>query len=488
MLPGLDGGIWTSVTPPEGVAAEARFAQLLARPDHPTPQLAAFKRRRPHDRIWHPTGCPGIHLRSLEILRWESTAVGRAFRPSERCRIGSVVRLRDERRIPIRTELLRAGDPAWDDWLIDVPRDVYHTAGYHAYAQGSGEGEPFLIVVGDRQRGFAWPYLLRTVSEVEGLAGAGGTDVTSVYGYSGPLAWGCAPGDPFLATAWSEVLSVWREQGAVSAFTRFHPLLGNASLLSALPWPRDRADEPEPVVALGRTVSIDLSVSEEAARAGYSENLRRQISNFRQAGLTTTHDEDWTSIAAFVHLYRETMARNAAADYYFFDAANLGRLHAALSGHVHLLLTRMDEVVGAAGLFTECGGIVQTHLVATNAALASMSPNKVLVDDAQNWARKRGNRVLHLGGGRGAREDSLFEFKRRFSPRRHLFFTGRWILDRPAYRGLLEAHLAAARGDKPLDPGYFPAYRAPVLTLEADPKPIGLRPRSAAHDGCERVE
>jgi ribosomal protein S18 acetylase RimI-like enzyme len=364
---------------------------------------------------------------------------------------------------PIRVDLLRAGDPAWDDWLSDVPRDVYHTAGYHAYAHGSGEGEPYLIVVGDRQRGFAWPYLLRQVSEVESLAGSGATDVTSVYGYSGPLAWGCTLGDPFLATAWSEVLAVWRHQGAVSAFTRFHPLLGNASLLSALPWPRDGAVEPEPVVALGRTVSIDLSVSEEAARAGYSESLRRQIRNFRQAGLTTTHDEDWTDLAAFAHLYRETMARNAAADYYFFDASDFDRLHTALSGHVHLLVTRMDEVVGAAGLFTEYEGIVQEHLVATNKALAPVSPYKVLIDDAYTWARKRGNTVFHLGGGRGAYEDSLFEFKRRFSPRRHPFFTGRWIIDRQACRDLVKARVSAAQGEGLLDPDYFPAYRAPVV-------------------------
>lgn len=369
---------------------------------------------------------------------------------------------------PIRIDLIRAGDPAWDDWLSDVPRDVYHTAGYHTYAHESGEGEPYLIVVGDRQRGFAWPYLLRPVSEVDslagsGLAGSGLTDVTSVYGYPGPLAWGCTPGDQFLAAAWSEVLSVWRQQGAVSAFTRFHPLLDNASLLPAFSPLRDGADEWEPVAAIGRTVSIDLSASEEAARAGYWSGARRQLRQSRKAGLRTTHDEDWKDLVAFAHLYRETMARNDAADYYFFDVADFERLHAAIPGHVNLLVTRMEDVVAAAGLFTEYGGIVETHLVATNQALARVSPYKVLVDDTQSWARRRGNTVFHLGGGRGAREDSLFDFKRQFSPRRHLFYTGRWILDRKAYRDLLEARLSATQSDGSLDPDHFPAYRAPVI-------------------------
>ena len=38
--------------------------------------------------------------------------------------------------IPI--SVLRADDPAWDERLKDVPRDIYHTRGYHLYAQGSG--------------------------------------------------------------------------------------------------------------------------------------------------------------------------------------------------------------------------------------------------------------------------------------------------------------------------------------------------------------
>jgi ribosomal protein S18 acetylase RimI-like enzyme len=343
-----------------------------------------------------------------------------------------------------------------------VPRDVYHTAGYHAYSNGYGDGDPYLVVAGDSRCGMAWPYLLRQVSEVENLAGSGATDVTSVYGYSGPLVWGCAPGDEFIARAWSEVQAIWRDQGAVSAFTRFHPLLGNESIMAGLSGPGDDG-KSEPVASIGRTVSIDLTVPEEVARAGYSESLRRQIRNYRQAGLSTTHDESWTDIGAFTYFYHETMARNAAADFYFFDADDFQRLRVALDGNVHLLVTRVGDVVGAAGLFTEYRGIVQEHLVGTNQALAHISPYKVLVDDVYEWAKKRGNTVFHLGGGRGAYEDSLFEFKRRFSQRLHPFFTGRWVLDGSACRDLLEARRSATSGGGVLDPDYFPAYRAPVL-------------------------
>lgn len=375
---------------------------------------------------------------------------------------------------PIRVHLLSATDTAWEEWLSDVPRDVYHTAGYHAYAQESGEGEPYLLVVGDRRRAMVWPYLLRRVSEVGELAGSDATDVTSVYGYPGPLAWGCGPGDPFLSSAWSEIQEVWREQRAVAAFTRFHPLLDNASLLSGLRSPSHVGAEMEPVVPVGQTVSIECSLSEEAARAGYAGTLRRQIDASRRAGLSTTHDVSWTDLANFAQLYRETMVRSGAAGYYFFDEADFQRLRVALAGHLHLLVTRLDDVVAAAGLFTEFGGIVQAHLVATNDAAVSLSPSKVLLDDSRRWARERGDVVLHLGGGRGGREDSLFTFKSRFSDRRHLFHVGRWILDRTAYEDLLEVRLTGRPDGRVLDPTFFPAYRAPLV--EAGPP-------SAAREG-----
>jgi hypothetical protein len=297
--------------------------------------------------------------------------------------------------------------------------------------------------------------------------------VTSVYGYSGPLAWGCVPGDEFLAAAWTELVGLWREQGAVATFTRFHPLLGNAALMAGIDGRRDGGGETRApaVAALGRTVSIDLTLDEDAIRSGYSESLRRQIRNYRQVGQTTIDDVEWADLDAFTRLYHETMSRNDADDYYFWDADNFRLLRKSLGEHVHLLVTRVGDVIGSAGLFTEYQGIVQEHLAAADEAFASVSPYKILIDDVARWAKRRGNTVLHLGGGRGAREDSLFEFKRRFSPRRHDFHTGRWILDPRSYADLAEARRIAVGDRGLLDPGYFPAYRAPLR--DADPAPAG---------------
>jgi hypothetical protein len=360
------------------------------------------------------------------------------------------------------TQLLRPRDPEWTSWLMDVPHDVYHTAAFHAYSEASGEGTAYLAVIGDRHRGLAWPYLLRDVAEVPELAGSEATDVTSVYGYPGPLSWGCAPGDSFLLRAWEELLGLWRAQRVVGAFTRFHPLLGNVSVASGFESERGRADYTRSVELFGRTVSINCEIDEEAARSDYHASVRRAIDRARRDGLTTTEDTDWEGGVDFARLYRETMLLNRASPYYFFSASDFQRLRHELTDHVHLLVTRSAADVVASGVLLEFNGIAHTFLSASDRNVRP-SPKPLFYDDARRWARTRGNRVLHLGGGRRSRDDSLLEFKGRFSSRRHPFHVGRWVVNGRAYDELVEARMAGIGAARRLEPGFFPAYRAAAV-------------------------
>jgi len=367
-------------------------------------------------------------------------------------------------------ELLTSADPDWDERLAAAGVDVYHTAGYHRFHAGPEAGEALLAIAGTASRGFAWPHLLRRVSGIPGLGETRWADVDSVYGYPGPVVWGCDPKDPFVQEAWTGLQAEWRQMGVVAAFTRFHPLLGNAALGRALrtssPNDAQRAARPaNAVVDSGATVSIDCVAGDDEAVGAYARVLRQEIAAARRKGLRTEHDSAWAELTTFVRLYGQTMDRNRAADTYRMSVEDARRLQSEVAPYIHLLITHLEGVVVAAGLFTEYRGIVQAHLVGTDDRYRRLSPLKVLLDDARRWARLRGNRVLHLGGGRGGREDSLFEFKARFSPRRHAFHTGRWILIPDAYEDLL-ADRSRTLGDEQrstLDPAWFPAYRAPLI-------------------------
>ena len=115
----------------------------------------------------------------------------------------------------------------------------------------------------DGARGVVWPYLLRSISDVPRLEDAEGSDVDSVYGYPGPLAWGCKPGDGFTRGAVDAIVAVWRSQGALGAFTRFHPLLGNERWGADVPAVGPNTGPS--VLELGETVAIDLRQDNDAA-------------------------------------------------------------------------------------------------------------------------------------------------------------------------------------------------------------------------------
>src|SRR5438105_3203280 len=148
------------------------------------------------------------------------------------------------------------------------------------------------------------------------------------------------------------------------------------------------------------------------------------------------------------------MVRNRALPFYFFLPDYFHRLKQALGSHAALLLTRLNNDIAAAAILIEYRGIVQNHFCVNNEEYIRLAPSKVLLDDARLWARGRGNHVFHLGGGRSGAKDSLFAFKAAFSRQRHIFYTGRWILDAGAYQALCHSSWKSTE--------FFPAYRQPV--------------------------
>lgn len=86
------------------------------------------------------------------------------------------------------------------------------------------------------------------------------------------------------------------------------------------------------------------------------------------------------------------------------------------------------------------------------------------VRSAAGWAKSRGNRYLHLGGGVGGSNDRLLQFKRGFSELLFPFSTLRLITDEGKYRELTtrRAHAADVSAEDVSSGQFFPAYRAPL--------------------------
>jgi hypothetical protein len=294
------------------------------------------------------------------------------------------------------------------------------------------------------------------------------------------LAHGCASADGFLQDAWHGLLEHWESERVVTVFSRFHPLLANHRLLESSARPEFGTMAGLGLRAEGHTVSIDLTGCQsgggKAAGLAWPKHIRYDIRRARALGITTETNCSWDNLAEFVRLYHLAMNRNRAAAKYYFGETYFHGLRRALAGRVFLHVGRLDNKIIAAAVTSEYAGIAQYLFSGDDEELREVSTLKVLLTDIAEWAQGRGNYSFHLGGGRGAQDrDSLFFFKSRFSPGRHTFHTGRWILDSAAY-AMLCGH-TARRGTQD-NSGFFPAYRAPEALLSQHPtlvaSPVGL--------------
>jgi hypothetical protein len=158
----------------------------------------------------------------------------------------------------------------------------------------------------------------------------------------------------------------------------------------------------------------------------------------------------------FLTAYRETMMRVTATDYYFFNDRYFAEFRAALGERLHLLVVEHERQGVTAGLFTECLAIVPYHLGGTHDEFLSAAPMNLLFHFPRTWFKDRGAVVIHLGGGVGAQQDSLFYFKAGSSSARVGFHPWRVVATHEVYRELV-AQWCRETGPPP-SRSFFPAY------------------------------
>ncbi|GAB4176122.1 MAG: hypothetical protein Fur005_38100 [Roseiflexaceae bacterium] len=346
----------------------------------------------------------------------------------------------------------------WQQALRQIPHDFYFLPTYHALAEARGEGHARLFLYQQGEYTLALPLLLRPLDTITGMEqiGRGWWDATSVYGYTGPIASHTTIPEAVLhefRVALSEAL---REQRVIAVFSRMHPL---------------QPDQQTILRGLGeyqvrwQTVSIDLQRSPEAQVAAYRQGHRYEVRRLQKLGLNCERDEGFIHLAEFVDIYHETMRRVEATGSYFFDQAYFEYLRTM--GNFHLWLGRLEGRIVCGALFSLCDRICQYHLAGTRNDSLRMAPMKLVIDQARQWAWQQGAHALHLGGGLGPQQDSLFQFKAGFSDQRHDFAIWRWILDSEPYERLTQQRneIERQRGMRLASGEFFPRYRSPAIPL-----------------------
>lgn len=329
----------------------------------------------------------------------------------------------------------------WADALDRVRHYVYHRPEYVRLDADLLGGTAAAWIYREDDQLVLLPLVRRS------LPGTPWTDVVSPYGYPGPVTGPGPATREYFQRCFTRLKHDLHDDKVVTGFLRLDPM-------SELP-----AEALEPageVVRHGSTVAIDLARPEEELLASFRRDHRRDIRRARDAGVVVGFD-DWSRFEDFSSIYRENMSRVDAAEFYFFDDAYFHRLREALGPELHLAVADLDGEAVAAALAFEHGGIVQYHLSGTRTAALRLRPSKLMLLELALWARGRGNHAVHLGGGVGGADDTLFHYKAGFSSWHHAFSTVRIVTDEKAYVDLVaERNPGADAADRR---GFFPAYR-----------------------------
>ncbi len=329
--------------------------------------------------------------------------------------------------------------------------DIYFYPEFSYLCQLHGDGQAYCFVYCESPGNMViYPFLARQINELipfnnfsENLI-----DITSPYGYGGYLrSSDQVDMDRFYAT----FKQYCQENDVVSEFIRFHPILKNYYYC-----PKDIKIE-----LWNETVAIDLTKDESEIFMGTNASCRNAIRQAQKNDVIIQHDEHFKYMDDFYDIYIKTMTRVNAQDYYLFPRKWFSDVVRLLAGNLSLFHAYYQDSIIASALQFHSGPFVQGHLAGALYEMRHLRPTNLLYHQIALWAKKRGFRIYHLGGGLKP-HDNLFKFKASFSPIRMNYYIGKVIHNHELYKSLTDLK-SDFDGDNLLDEPYFPEYRPPKL-------------------------
>lgn len=326
----------------------------------------------------------------------------------------------------------------WTDYIEkSFEHDFYHTWFYHSI---NTKGTPMLFVYEEQNDFIALPMIQRAIKDSCMF------DMTSVYGYSGPVS--NKKFEEFDDQQIKNFECSFREfvekEKIVSVFSRLHPFLNQNLFLDKIGGIREN----------GKTIFMDLTIPLEEQRENYHKRLFRQIKQLRKKDYLIKETESQDDIKIFTRMYTENMDRLSASQDYYFDEEYFTKILKTREFNCKLIMI-YDGEEATCGAIVGCSkNIIRNHLSATNENYIKDSPSKLLTDEISLIGRNLGMKYFHLGGGVGGRNDSLFTFKSYFSSQYLEDYIWCYIADEQKYESLLKERDISSYN------AFFPLYRS----------------------------
>ncbi|MGV3055335.1 hypothetical protein [Streptococcus hyovaginalis] len=200
--------------------------------------------------------------------------------------------------------------------------DIYYTPEHAKLYKIHGDGEPILIYYFDDHIRAINVVMVRDLADsglFSNLEKGELFDLSTPYGYGGLIIQG-QKNEKSLYNLKQEYLEFCRENNFITEFVRFHPILNNALYLKNL----------YDVKKIGPSVSIKLD-SMELFEANYESSNRRNLKKAIKNDISVHISNDPVLIDEFMDIYKETMDKDNATDYYYFGREYYEELFSSLT-------------------------------------------------------------------------------------------------------------------------------------------------------------
>ena len=295
-----------------------------------------------------------------------------------------------------------------DTYFTEEYVKIYETANDEAVCYVCSEGEQLLL----------FPYLRRKFI----YKGCEYFDFETAYGYGGPIA--NTKDEGFITRALQAFAEYCKGNNYVCGFVRFHPLLNNISCYGTI----GKLLVDRPTVG----VNLDLAIDEVWMQELTSKNrntIRKAISN----GLEFICDYEFKYLKEFIALYNRTMNKVGADDFYLFPDTYYQKWRENINDSF-LGTVKYGDTVVAGAIFFYSKEYGHYHLSGSNPEYLYLNPNNLLLWEAIKELKIKDVKKFHLGGGSTLDENnSLLEFKSRFSKNRYIFHIGKTMFNQDLY-------------------------------------------------------
>lgn len=327
--------------------------------------------------------------------------------------------------------------------------DVYYLLDYVKAFNLHGDGEPILFYYEDECIKALNVVMKRDISLDENFRGKINSDtyfdISTPYGYGGFIIEG-EPSAESLKNMEENYVSLCQEQGIISEFVRFHPVLDNAKELKSI----------YVIQCLGKTVTVDLD-SREKVWDNFIGKNRNVIRKSIKSEVEIFWGRSPNLIEKFLSMYNATMDKDNAQDYYYFKEDFYNSILNDLKYNSMIFYAVYEKKIIAMSMILYSNVQVHYHLSASDRVYQRLAPSNLLLYEVACWASENGYKTFHLGGGLGSKEDGLYSFKKVFNKNSNTTFSiGKKIFNQEKYEELLSIRKEA---QDDINSGFFPAYR-----------------------------